>query len=260
MKTFYRDIFASFSETMRSNGEEQIKSGQNLGEEVAEKAEEDENERVVQHHEESCRSVSPVRVCTISPLLVFLLSTHLRQTLMRVLLSPPRFIIKQTNLGSVWHPYFSQNVLCPHQVVVKKDIGSLPEKEEWIGSLPEKEEWSGSLPEEEVAFAERLEGTAVLCRRRKRLPLPEEGWKEQRFSAGGRVCSGEKGYQFSARERRVDRFSAGEGRVERFSAGGRGCLCRKVGRNSGSLPEEEEVAFAGGRLEGTTVLYRRKSL
>ncbi|KAL0906701.1 hypothetical protein M5K25_025216 [Dendrobium thyrsiflorum] len=34
------------------------------------------------------------------------------------------------------------------------------------------------------AFAGRLEGRAVLCRR-KRLPLPE-GWKEQRFSAGGR--------------------------------------------------------------------------
>ncbi|KAL0928744.1 hypothetical protein M5K25_000663 [Dendrobium thyrsiflorum] len=49
-------------------------------------------------------------------------------------------------------------VLCPHRGVVKKDIGSLPEKEEWsgslpekedIGSLPEKEEWSGSLPEKE---------------------------------------------------------------------------------------------------------------
>ncbi|KAL0907794.1 hypothetical protein M5K25_022233 [Dendrobium thyrsiflorum] len=58
-------------------------------------------------------------------------------------------------------------VLCLHRGVVKKDIGSLPEKEEWIGSLPEKEdigslsekeEWSGSLPEEEVAFAGRLEG------------------------------------------------------------------------------------------------------
>ncbi|KAL0921416.1 hypothetical protein M5K25_008483 [Dendrobium thyrsiflorum] len=49
-------------------------------------------------------------------------------------------------------------VLCPHRGVVKKDIGSLPEKEEWIGSLPEKEdigslpekeEWIGSLPEKE---------------------------------------------------------------------------------------------------------------
>ncbi|PKU70838.1 hypothetical protein MA16_Dca010818 [Dendrobium catenatum] len=94
MRTFYRDIFASLSETMRSNREEHIKSGQNLGEEVAEKAEEDENERVVQHHEESCRPVSPIRVRTISPLLVFLLSTHLRQTLMRVLLSLPRSLIK----------------------------------------------------------------------------------------------------------------------------------------------------------------------
>ncbi|KAL0910137.1 hypothetical protein M5K25_021079 [Dendrobium thyrsiflorum] len=50
--------------------------------------------------------------------------------------------------------------------------------------------------------------------------------------------SGERGY----------RFSAGEGR---------GCLCRKVGRNSCSLPEEEEVAFAE-RLEGTAVLCRRR--
>ncbi|KAL0928719.1 hypothetical protein M5K25_000634 [Dendrobium thyrsiflorum] len=71
------------------------------------------------------------------------------------------------------------------------------------------------------AFAGRLEGRAVLCRR-KRLLLPE-GWKEQRFSAGGR-----------------------------------GCLCRNVGRNSGSLPEEE-VAFAG-RLEGTAVLCHHRGV
>ncbi|KAL0904621.1 hypothetical protein M5K25_026750 [Dendrobium thyrsiflorum] len=83
-------------------------------------------------------------------------------------------------------------VLCPHRVVVKKDIGSLPEKEEWIGSLP----------------------------------LPE-GWKEERFSAGG----------------------------------GRGCLCQKVGRNNGSLPEEEEFVRAsppccGGKRRDTSGLVQ----
>ncbi|KAL0928939.1 hypothetical protein M5K25_000875 [Dendrobium thyrsiflorum] len=191
-------------------------------------------------------------------------------------------------------------------------------------------------------FAGRLEGRAVLCQR-KRLPLPE-GWKEQRFSAGGRGClcrkvgrnigslpeeevafagrlegtaddlgssrtilvdrpiteddfmivwtisvklsseyvnivsgslpspgSGEKGHRFSAFAERLEKewFSAFAERLEgravlyrrkrlplpegwkeqRFSAGGRGFLCRKVGRNNGSLPEEE-VAFAG-RLTGS---------
>ncbi|KAL0911477.1 hypothetical protein M5K25_019621 [Dendrobium thyrsiflorum] len=68
-------------------------------------------------------------------------------------------------------------VLCPHRGVVKKDIGSLPEKEEWsgclpekedIGYLPEKEEWSGSLPEKEDigSLSEKEEYSGS---------LPEEG-------------------------------------------------------------------------------------
>ncbi|KAL0917406.1 hypothetical protein M5K25_012464 [Dendrobium thyrsiflorum] len=128
-------------------------------------------------------------------------------------------------------------VLCLHRGVVKKDIGSLPEKEEWIGSLPEKEdisslpekeEWSGSLPKEEVAFAGRLEGTTVLCLHRGVVKkdigsLPEkEEW-------------------IGSLPEKEDIGSLPE--KEEWS---------------GSLPKEE-VAFAG-RLEGTTVLCRRKNL
>lgn len=47
---------------------EQIKSGQDLGEEVAEETKEDEDEHVVHHHEERRRPVLPVRVPTIAAL------------------------------------------------------------------------------------------------------------------------------------------------------------------------------------------------
>ncbi|KAL0925478.1 hypothetical protein M5K25_003809 [Dendrobium thyrsiflorum] len=112
-------------------------------------------------------------------------------------------------------------VLCLHRGVVKKEEGvlCLHRGEVKKGSVAILCHHRGEVKKGRVAVlcrrkeegfsaitVERLEGRAVLYRR-KRLPLPE-GWKEHRFSAGGR-----------------------------------GCLCRKVGRNSGSLPEEE-VAFA----------------
>ncbi|KAL0903310.1 hypothetical protein M5K25_027679 [Dendrobium thyrsiflorum] len=69
-------------------------------------------------------------------------------------------------------------VLCLHWGVVKKDIGSLPLPKGWkrSGSLPLlkgwKEERFSAGERRFSAFAERLEGRAVLCRR-KRLPLPK---------------------------------------------------------------------------------------
>ncbi|KAL0919005.1 hypothetical protein M5K25_011067 [Dendrobium thyrsiflorum] len=172
-------------------------------------------------------------------------------------------------------------VLCPHRGVVKKDIGSLPEKEEWIGSLPEKEdigslpekeEWIGSLPEKEDigSLPEKEEWSGSLPEKEDIGSLPE---KEEYsgslpeslpiISGGFRgeyvnilsgslpsLGSGEKGYRFSAGEGRVDRFSAGEGRhrfsagegrVDRFSEEGRYRFSAEKEEWSGSLPEKEDI-------------------
>ncbi|KAL0912899.1 hypothetical protein M5K25_016314 [Dendrobium thyrsiflorum] len=85
---------------------------------------------------------------------------------------------------------------------------------------------NGSLPEEEISLPSNSGGFRVKYVNIVSGSLPSLG-------------SGEKGHRFSAREGRVDRFSAGEGRVYRFSTEGKGCLFRKVGRNNGSLLEEE---------------------
>ncbi|KAL0916386.1 hypothetical protein M5K25_013892 [Dendrobium thyrsiflorum] len=124
---------------------------------------------------------------------------------------------------------------------MKKDIGSLP--------LPKGWKRSGSLP--------------LL-----------KGWKEERFSAGGRRFSAfaerlegragvvKKGHRFSAFAERLEKewFSAFAERLEGRAVLCRRkkvlCLCRKVGRKSGSLPEEEFVRASppccGGKRRDTS--------
>ncbi|KAL0923140.1 hypothetical protein M5K25_007187 [Dendrobium thyrsiflorum] len=92
-------------------------------------------------------------------------------------------------------------VLYPHRGVVKKDIGSLPEKEEWIsslpekediGSLPEKEEWIGSLPEKEDigSLPEKEEWSGSLPEKEDIGSLPEKEEYSGSLPEVGRLCKG----------------------------------------------------------------------
>ncbi|KAL0919183.1 hypothetical protein M5K25_011261 [Dendrobium thyrsiflorum] len=112
-------------------------------------------------------------------------------------------------------------VLCPHRVVVKKDIGSLPEKEdigslsdkedigslpekEDIGSLPEKEEWIGSLPEKKEwigSLPEKEEWSGSLPKKEDIGSLPEKEEYSGSLPEEGRLCKGFSALLWEQKER-----------------------------------------------------------
>ncbi|KAL0923177.1 hypothetical protein M5K25_007222 [Dendrobium thyrsiflorum] len=103
-------------------------------------------------------------------------------------------------------------VLCPHRGVVKKDIGSLPEKEEWSGSLPgkedisslpEKEEWSGSLSEKEDigSLPEKEEWSGSLPEKEDIGSLPEKEEYSGSLPEEGRLCKGFSALLWEQKER-----------------------------------------------------------
>ncbi|KAL0927652.1 hypothetical protein M5K25_001847 [Dendrobium thyrsiflorum] len=218
-----------------------------------------------------CRGLWP-SVATRAYEFLFLMITNIKDQnlhLYTAFLFHTCFLCPSSLEAFEWSTSTLCRVLCPHRGVVKKDIGSLPEKEEWsgslpgkedigsllkkedigslpekedIGSLPEKEEWSGSLPEKEDigSLPEKEEYSGS---------LPEEGRLCKGFSA---LLWEQKERHYSGVVQCLEWETPGSGRslcpssLEAFEWS-TSTLCRVlcphrgvVKKDIGSLPEKEE--------------------